>query len=110
MYREDGQCFCRKHFKSYSLFKNGIATQRSDTDIYHRTKSTARDYNDELIDTYYKQYWAFVESKDAPPIEEIVTLIKTEVAGKGYIFLCKSTNDNQSVLCNARNNDKYEDY
>ena len=70
VYREDGQCFCTKHFKSYSLFKNGIATQRSDTDIYHRTKSrtksTARDYYDELIDTYHKQYWAFVESKDAP--------------------------------------------
>jgi hypothetical protein len=90
VYREDGQCFCKKHFKIYSLFKNGIATQCNDADIYFLTKSTAREYYDKLIDTYYKKYWSLVESSSNPLINEIVKSIKTKVAGKGYRFLCKN--------------------
>ena len=98
VYREDGQCFCIKHYKIYSLSKNGIATTCSDTDIYHRTKSTAREYYDELINTNYKQYWSLVESRSDPLINEIVTSIKTKVAGKRYRFLCKAKNNNQFYI------------
>ena len=95
-YQEDGQCFCKKHYKTYSLIKNGIATQYSDiTDIYANSKSTAREFYTELIDTYYKKYWSLVESSSDPLIREIVTSIKTKVANKKYRFLCKSSNDNQ---------------
>ena len=96
--KEDGQCFCIKHYKIYSLSKNGIATTCSDTDIYHRTKSTAREYYDELINTNYKQYWSLVESRSDPLINEIVTSIKSKVAGKRYRFLCKTKNDNQFYI------------
>jgi len=78
------------------LSKNGIATQYSDiTDIYANSKSTAREFYTELIDTYYKKYWSLVESSSDPLIREIVTSIKTKVANKKYRFLCKSSNDNQ---------------
>jgi len=55
VYWEDGQHFCRSHFKSYSLFQNGIPTQYGDSDIYGNIKTTAKDYYDKLIDTYYKK-------------------------------------------------------
>ena len=78
------------------MSKNGIATQYSDiTDIYANSKSTAREFYTELIDTYYKKYWSLVESSSDPLIREIVTSIKTKVANKKYRFLCKSSNDKQ---------------
>jgi hypothetical protein len=98
VYREDDQCFCKKHYKIYSLSKNGIATNCSDTDIYRSRKSTALEYYNELINTNYKQYWSLVESRCDPMINKIVTSIKTKVAGKRYRFLCKAKNDNQFYI------------
>jgi hypothetical protein len=94
-YREDDQCFCRKHYRIYSLSKSGEATTCSDTDIYHCKKSTAREYYDKLINTNHKEHWSLVESRSDPLINKIVTSIKTMVAEKGYRFLSKSKNDNQ---------------
>lgn len=99
VHQEDGQCFCRGHYKKYTCSKNG-ATQLCDTDIYSKSMSTARTYYDKRMNHYYNSdtYWQIIESRKDPLIKIIVGLIKSEMAIKGYRFICKDSDNCYYVM------------